>query len=718
MEYSTIDFAKTDTLLLLDACKTGDLLLSKRQLTDLHEKTIAAVKQARFVESLNCLITGIMLNDTATFAFIRRKGLFRYSNYMETNCIVPDLSVKLLKLLNQHQYAGQENLDYLTHVISLAPTLRTLKDLRVEILQEFRWFNSNFHGYSLIKSLMAFVDFLFLEDHYPTEQIRTELISGRSKEDVASSVSYLIFLYCQTHQLSVKDAARVEENYVLKGRIMKIIIASCYIGDIKDLEIKVEHFGYAVIKTPGCLLFAAPSEAFEKSIHLGFIRSELQYGNDKVAMAGDLREDAVSIEDLANQILNNKDFDVFKFRDEPRYYRYALELPPELMAVIVEHFIKPDTYFKHEYFYLSHAFKEQLLDFEQVKSIKIRGTLTILEFLKIQRFFILINFLFSRPLNENEEVLPQHMINSLIPSLTEDQVYDMLRLLTEEEHITTFLDIVTWEPADTKLFDIQYHPFVFIEGFYLIGLTVFAESNILRNLYASEYKSSNVNLMTDGTKDPLVERLKDAFQQIQVASNSGISYQGLTDIDFITRMEDTLIIFECKQSILPTSMHDLRTSFDYIKKAEKQLKILQDDFDAGYLIPNIAQKTTLDLTNIKELVTGIVISNRLFIGNVFTHPVRNVHELHNFITSGTIKTNEGEFITWKGATFTLTDLKDYLYDNKLLKLLFDTIEPQTLEYALKPLHLKERTYYLDIEKARASIKVLTANYAPIPDASG
>jgi hypothetical protein len=717
MEYSTIDFTTTDTMLLINACVKGELQISKRQLSELHEKTIAAVKQARFVESLNCLMAGIMLNDTATFDMIRRKGLFRYSNYIETKCIVPDLCVKMLSLLKQQQYAGQENLNYLAHAITLAPTLKTLKNLRVEILQEFRWFNSNFPGYSLVKSLMAFVDFLFLEDHYPTEQIRTDLISGRSKEDIASSVSYLIFSYCQTHQLSVRDAARVEENYVLKGRIMKLIIASCYVGDIKDLEIKVEHFSYAVIKTPGSLLFVAPSEAFEKSIHLGFIRSELQYGNDKIAMAGDLSEDAVSIEDLANEILGNKEFDVFKFRDDPRYYRYALELQPELMAVIVEQFIKPDTFFKHEYYYLSHAFKEQLLDFEQVKSIKIRGNLTILEFLKIQRFFILINFLFSRQLNENEKVLPQHMINSLIPSLTEDQVYDMLGMLTEEEHITDFLDIITWEPADAKLFDIQYHPFVFIEGFYLMSLTLFAESNILRNLYASEYKSSNVNLMTNGTKDPLAERLKDAFQQIQVNSDSGINYQGLTDIDFIARMDDTLIIFECKQSILPTSIHDLRTSFDYIKKAEKQLKILKDDFEAGTLIQNIAHKTTLDLTNIKELITGIIISNRLFIGNVFTYPVRNVHELHNFITSGTIKTNEGEFLIWRGTAFSLADLKDYLYNNKLFQLLFDTIEPQTLEYALKPLHLKERTYYLHIEKARASIKVLTANYAPVTDAA-
>ena len=715
MEYAQIDFSKTDTKLLINACKKGELLLSKRLLSDLHEKTIIAVKKAKFIESLNLLIVGIMLDDTITFNEIKRKGLFRYSNYMESKCIVQDLCVKILSILNENQYTNQENLSYLNYVITLAPTLKTLKNLRIEILQEFRWFNSNFPGRSLIKSLIAFVDFLFIKGHYPTQQGQTDIIAGRSKEGIALSVSYLIFLYCRTHEISVKDAARVEESYVLKGRITKLVIASCYISDIKDFEIKVEHFGYAVIKTPGSLIFLAPSEAFEKSIRLGYIRSELQYGNDRMATGEDLNDDVIAIEDLANQILTLKDVNVFKFRDDPKYYRYALELPPALMAVIVEHFIRPDSYFKHEYYYLSHAFKEQLLDFDKIRNIKIRGNLTILEFLKIQRFFILINFLFSRQLNENNRVLPQYMINSLIPSLTEDQLYDMLGMVTKKEHITNFLDIVAWEPADNKLFDIQYHPFVFIEGFYLMSFTLFAESNTLRNLYASEYKRSNTNLMTDGTQDPLAERLKDAFQKVNLKCDSGINYKGLTDIDFIVRMDDALIIFECKQSILPTSIHDLRTSFDYIKKAEKQLNILKADFEKGSFIEHITQKTALDLTGIKELVTGIIISNRLFIGNVFAYSVRNIHELHNFITSGIIHTQEGQFNTWRGNTFSLMDLKEYLYDNKIFQLLYDIIEPQTLEYALKPFHLKEKTYFLNIEKARASIKNLTVNYKPVSD---
>ncbi|MDB5281067.1 MAG: hypothetical protein JWO06_142, partial [Bacteroidota bacterium] len=288
MDYTKIDFSKTDTGLLIETCKKGELLANKRQLSELQEKIVLAVKQGRFAESLNRIMVGILLNDSATFDMIRRKGLFRYSNYMETKCIVPDLVEKIHALLKQHQYLNQRNLDYLTYVVTLKPILKTLKDLRIEIAQEFRWFDSNFPGYSLIKSLMAFVDFIFLEAHRPTEQFHTDLISGRSKEDIALSVSYLIFLYSQTHNLTVRDAARVEENYVLKGRIMKMVIASCYIGDIKDLEIKVEHFDYAVIKSPGSLLFLAPSEAFEKSIRLGFIRSELQYDNDRILMKDDL----------------------------------------------------------------------------------------------------------------------------------------------------------------------------------------------------------------------------------------------------------------------------------------------------------------------------------------------------------------------------------------------------------------------------------------------
>jgi hypothetical protein len=155
----------------------------------------------------------------------------------------------------------------------------------------------------------------------------------------------------------------------------------------------------------------------------------------------------------------------------------------------------------------------------------------------------------------------------------------------------------------------------------------------------------------DGQRDPVAQRLVEAFRGVGIAawSEVGYSWKGHEgEIDVLASVDGVLFAFECKHNLLPCSAFELRTTWDYVETASTQLDRLRALWsDLGFR-EMISKKTGVDATEC-SIVSAIVFSHRLFAGiEVGGHSVRHCRELVRFVESG-------------DSTFALGDLKKRIW---------------------------------------------------------
>ena len=135
------------------------------------------------------------------------------------------------------------------------------------------------------------------------------------------------------------------------------------------------------------------------------------------------------------------------------------------------------------------------------------------------------------------------------------------------------------------------------------------------------------------------------------------------EIDVIARFGHTLFIFECKHPLLPCNMHELRTSFDHMKKGAVTLTRIADMLKAEGAEKDLYRRLGWDVEEAKKIVTCIVSCNGMFPGLLMDgHPIRRFKELRNMIQSGTIR------VTEVNADITSSDPSDYNLDVREVKL--------------------------------------------------
>jgi hypothetical protein len=489
---------------------------------------------------------------------------------------------------------------------------------------------------------------------------------------------------------------------VKSGEISKLIIPACFLIDFREFEIFIDHFDYTCIKDSRKLLIRAPFKDFEKSIRLGYIRTEIQLFNDRGNPEG-----VASMEDVVEELNKIDSLIVFKLSETYNYPRYVVQIPEPLYDLLIEKFIKPDALFKEEVMYLSSIFKEQLLNPGDLDKIKIKKDLSLFDFMKIRRVFMLFYMLFAKEIYKREKVDTDLLLRSLIPVYPEDTFFKLMQKLLPTQKIDSFLDIVCWEPGLKVVFDLQYHSILYIDNFFLIPLSIFANSNSIRNLFASEYKVNNISLLKDGLTDRLVDKLDALLKEAKIEGFKSTSING-TDVDLFAFFENTLFVFECKHNLMPVNPFDLRTTYDYIKKAEIQLDKIVNAFNNGDLIKVLEKKHNIDLSGITTIQACIVLSNRLFNGNIFKYPVRNINEIDNVFNVGTIGTEHGTFWLWKDKKLTIDFLLEYFsLDNKLIELIYDSLSTKELIYKFGEFEINFETYSLEFSKAATKLKKYT-----------
>lgn len=703
MNIGNINLKKVDKFELIRNLKNGIIISpTKKEFKKNFDVFENAFFTGDFLTARNSLIISVFFQCDDTFNKIKRKGIFRYSKYINKKCIVKNIAIEFTDICNDFGFLSNSLKIYLESIINYSSILDSYKSFDKFILLEIRKFEKKYPQKSLIKTLLSAIDYLFLSNYYPDEKSDLSNLFNRPKEEICSATSFLIHFYSDRIKAKEINTHFVAEEFILSNDISKLIIPICYHLDFREFEILIDHFNYSCEINNDKLLIKPPFENFEKAIRLGYVRTEIQKINDNVDTIN-----AISMEDLVNEFNNQDSFEFFKLIDTHNYQRYRIEMPEPVFDMLIEKFIKPDALFKDEIIYLSSIFKEQLLNIESLNNRIIKDDLTLGEFMKIRRIFVIFYLFFSTAIFKNEKKESKLVLRSLIPVFPEEAFYNFIERLLPQSKINSFLDIVCWEPELDFIFDLQYHPILFIDNHFLVALSIFANSNTIRNLYASEYKTNNTQLLSNGEIDPLVDKLHSSLQEASLKSFSQTPIE-FSDIDEFAIFEDVLFVFECKHSLHPVSLFDLRTTYDYIKKAENQLDLIVKDFNSGNLIKKLEDKHNLKLNGIKKIQGTIIISNRLFNGNIFKYPVRGINEIDNMLTRGTLRTAEGSFWLWKEKKLTVDFLLDYLsLENELVTLMYESLSKKRLTYEFANPVVEFDTYYLEIEKANSDLKVFT-----------
>jgi hypothetical protein len=718
MNFKDINLRKVNKEDLIRCLLNGDFVEpSVSDKKEIQKTIIKSIEKGNYLLARNSLILGIFFEFQHTFSNIRKKGVFRYSRYISKKCIIKNLASELIEINERFEYNDEEIKKYLKSIINLSALDSTYKKINELIVTEIRLFRSKYEGKSLIKTLLSYLDFLFLSNFYPKRITEPMELSSRTKEEISSAVSYLIFLVSEKQLLTNDDSKIISEEFIETREIGRLIIPACFIIDYREFEVLVDNFNYECILFGEKLKIIPPSEDFEKSIRLGFLKEEIQFYNDLINVEESDENNSITLERFVDELNKEIEFDFFEYTEENNYPRYRVKIPDPIYDFIIENFFKPDNLFEEEIIYLAKIFKEQLLNPRDIKNIEVRSSFTLMDFIKIKRIFSLFYLLFSKQIYNLPQADKNLIYRSLIPTYTEETFYEFIEKLTFREKIDEFLDIVCWEPGMDILFDLQYHPILFINGFFMIPLSVFVNSNSIRNLFASEYKHDNENLFKDGSKDELVNKLNKDFENVGIRSYKQTNIPK-TDIDLFAIYDNTIFLFECKQTLHPVNVFDLRTTYDYIKKAEKQLDYINQLFSNGGLIPILESKYSIDLKQIKKAVSSIVISNRLFNGNVFKYPIRYYSEIDNFLNNGTIRTKEGEFWLWKSDKLSLSDLLDYFSINsELVNLSYEALSVKTIEYKLAEKPIVYDFYYLDFEKSQPLVDEYTSKLRKVKNDS-
>ena len=709
MDYKGINLRKIAPKLLLSEFSKGSLgTITSRDTKNLMALIEQSVDAGIYCVALNAILLGIKIDYNKTFSTIRKKGLLRYSKYNQKKCIISGLSNELLVLDRELKFLDDKEIKYLQSIVNLIGLSSSFAAIHRLIIEEVKRFSKKHKNQSLIKTLLAFSDFLFLTNHVPEDPSDKLSIKSRTKEEIAEAVSYLIFFISSRQEIKAQDTVFVAGEYITSGEIGRIIQPVCSMIELKEIEILIESFDYTCLSNGEKLKIIPPSEDFDKSIRLGYIRSELQIGSyvDE-ALHIDIINSAASMESLIDAIHDGIGEDIkFYYKEDFGYGRYVLEFPEHIIDILAERIFKPNALFQEDLMYLSVIFKQQLLTIDNLENTIIRDDLTIKEFMNIRRLFSFLLSLYKKKLYKNKDsISTELLVKSIIPAYKEEQFYDLFGRITSLEKLDTFLNIMCWEQGTENLFDLQYNPLLYIDGLFLIPLNIFSTSNAIRNLYASEHK--NQGLLINGGLEPLSESLYSSFSRIGTPCLKNVEFSN-GDVDVLAVVDNTLYIFECKHTLHPINVYDMRTTFDYIQKAELQLDKIKNEYEAGSLKMIIEAKLGISLEHIASVSYSIVLSNKLFSGNTRKYSVRHINELTNIIEEGRFKTNDGMFSIWQGDSMTSQDLDNFLgTNNAALNILYESLSVTTLSYPLTMPSIEMDWYYLKSEVLLPKVKVYT-----------
>lgn len=557
-------------------------------------------------------------------------------------------------------------------------------------------------GMPLLKSLLVMTDYAFMLRDTMGLFTQFNSDSPADAEEIADGFSYIFHLYIEkfgnTH-LNIN----VNVDWILDDTCLELLLKAFAVKSFFNKEVMVDRFGYVVEKkSNGLYEIFDPADNLEKSMRIGYLSNIMQGLKQDVHLVSQ-KQKIASMREFGKLMYDALKDDHIKLVKEPfERYVFAVVYHPEFIKMVTE-----EKYFLEEEGVRLSAERDLLVHWKQLFEFIIIDDITFWDLLKVQRFFNILRWYIVSHFNSvlNEDYIKQIplVLQSILSRFTDEKLIEGLKEIVGEAKAVKIVDLLTWKPND-KVFDIQYQPMLPVEKGKLIPLNVLASSNIVRNTL----QRCGKRFYPDGKIDPVSVILKDSLKSKMQHAEDDVNYYfngKAGQLDVIAQSDNTLFIFECKNSLLPCNMHELRTSYDYVITAGKQLtrfcELFKDEKFRKYLQKTLRWSCVFDEST--QVYTGIIMSNRMFSGyRVGPHPVRGLGEIVTFVDNGQIGFNGKYFCIWRSKSFNKDELKSFLSEDVLHRPIFDSMIPATIEYVYDRYRLIYRTFNLDMERLLAA----------------
>ena len=676
---------------------TSDIRLLSKEIGDFRNSSPEHI--------LKCILLFSFWQPDKAIEVSRKKGVFRYKAWGVKNNVALYLLQNIKKYSSVIEYSDK-TLNFIDNKINISWLFDFYKKAESKIVAYIKKHHSTrlitkidgvYVEEALFKELLAYVDITFYnyKDHQnPTNKNKLE---SYGLERIAESISYIVYLYDKTIGIKKDKIYNVVPDYVLSNEIEHIILLGCKISQIQEWEICLDYFGYQLKKIENSYVISSHDPMLEKSIRLGFARTIMQ---EQVLYIkeGAFLKNVPSIKEMGDYTIKESENTLIETVGTGKNERYRIKIP----EIVIDAFVgKDDALFLEEMLELSHCANELIVPIKELSSRKVTANCSLRDVLSFKRFFVVMNIIAEELLFKQKN--KKKIVYSLIPGFNYDSLKKLLsKFVGNATKAEELLQMFTYKKS-FKL-DLQYTPFLKVGESYFTSISLAARSNLIRNCIAYSYLSGN-QIVNKDDKEWLVQKCNTVFKvnhpEYEVFINSNFNYNKQHgEIDALVVGENDLFIIECKCPLLPTNNFELRSSYDHLLKASKQL-----DLSKAALMDKAFRNNYLKGLGVIEkgrnIHTCIIMGNRLFNGySMNNHPIRYIHELDMLLNRGLIDSEVGSWRVWENKNFSNSDLLTFLSPNyKLAQANFASME-DTEEFMFidgKKIYFK--TYRYNILKA-------------------
>lgn len=649
----------------------------------------------------------LLLGPHKAIKRIQRDGTFRASRHAFNSPVVRALIADWTENAGSYGFnaAGVKYLTSVSALWTLAPALKKVRRSLVERMKVSRP--------RVIKTLLAVVDIAFAHGMPGDRELPTELPYAYSTEEMAAAFSYLLCLFHAEFGLDARHFQMVDESAVMDTMYQDLLVDAAKVCDYLEAEVLIDAFPYSAVVRHGKVFVIADDPALEKSIRLGYVQTDMQrairiralmeYQADKTS--GEI----LSVASFAKTYYEAVGDVVVEFAPTP-VPRYRVMFPQvnELKQIFAG-----DGLFLEDLSSVEMLGAEDYVSASEIIDSPVVGDITVIDILKVQRFFSFMHFGIHRAVSRHSPLSdrPFLYLNSCLPVFEHRKLVEGLQHLLGKEKAEEIVRLLTCD-LSSDFVDLQYTPIVIAGEWCIFSMAVLSSSNLVRNLLC--HNAKRLTMRNKGDIDPMQAALKTALYQagflVQDQVITGTKNNTL-EVDVLAYRDGHLFLFECKNSFHPCNVYEMRTSYDHVTHAADQLAQRRDRLlDAGN------QQRVFDRLSWKVDVAGhvhtcIAIGNRVFNGyDCDGHPVRQVHELLNFILRGSIAIDGVTRRVWKNETFSVEDLCMYLAGVTTIADFMESMEPLDRKLSFGGAELTFSSYVLNGETLTS---LSEARYSPV-----
>lgn len=601
--------------LSIDINTDVEKILSKKDKEIIIDQIILHFDSGKLQEVLKLSYYLLSKDQTYYFSSMKRKGFFRIGtkefNTKKISYIIENI------LSKTHEQLKIENVNYLRSMLALhyvAPECRNILKFADNVIKKYKK--------RFIKTLYAILEFDLLEVKIGKPSY-SNLISDPiyGVDPVSEAISTLVDRYTKEFNVSDEDFGPLDinshKNIIsdCKKLLQKIIV----VNKIQKFEYEVETYGYNFEQRNDKICYMISKEKIEKAKVLTYFVTPSHHYN---AIIKELlsRKDNISIYELFEKNISSTEY--WKIEELPTRRIVIFLLFNENIKIF-----DSDNLFREEFAFLSELLTEFHIDDNNIKDMKLKNGIGVFDVIKFKRIIEFCAYAINYALNKhNNDCFLQY--ESIVPVYSYDLFINMLnKIYKDTEIINKLINELTWDKKNK--FDIQTTPILMGRTFILFGANNLESSNILRNLCFKNHERIKLD------EEILENKLSIVFAKKNFQHNKSIKFNFAKtdgDIDFIAKSDDIVFVAECKNSLYGSNIYEMKTNYDALETATKQLSKIEKLFSDVDFRKYLSVKTNISIAANDKIVFFIVTGSRSFYGlDDIKYNIFPIYELLNYI---------------------------------------------------------------------------------------